>query len=362
MLSETASDATSITDEHSVISIGTDQDDPLPSASTPATKLATELANMVQRPNTHVALHFAQTVEEYASLRNCMVLMGESKHKIFKRLVTKSNFREVELFLLQKENVNMTTRLALGGAFANTHPACTTLLRNIFRLCPLLYKSILPAADLSPDMINGDDNDDDDDELDIVDDESHKAIHTWSKLKTAECRAANLPSGIQYLDEMDTFRSRLLDAYNTDYGVQNIYLSGRTGRGLRWWRNISFYDPKEQRRVTHRVGDVVCVLDKSPNKFAILTGILTHSIGSSPRAFLQVKLLEKLSSGYGCNDLVLGLNYYQKTSRVVMLGMPLLGEEKDVFWMLQVRHTTNGWRRDIESDLLLHCDWNLRFM
>lgn len=117
--------------------------------------------------------------------------------------------------------------------------------------------------------------------------------------------------------------------------------------------------------MTHRVGDVVRVLDKpscSPNEFAILTGILTHSIGSSPRAFLQVKLLEKLSSGYGCNDLVLGLNYYQKTSRVVMLGMPLLGEEKDVFWMLQVRHTTHGWRRDIESDLLLHCDWNLRFM
>lgn len=44
-------------------------------------KKGKELEAFLTRPNFHIALHFQDTVKEFASMRNVHVLVGESKHK-----------------------------------------------------------------------------------------------------------------------------------------------------------------------------------------------------------------------------------------------------------------------------------------
>lgn len=50
-------------------------------SSTAPSKKAAEYKRQEQRPNMHIALHFRDTVREYASMVNCHVLAGENKHK-----------------------------------------------------------------------------------------------------------------------------------------------------------------------------------------------------------------------------------------------------------------------------------------
>ncbi|KAF1816368.1 hypothetical protein P152DRAFT_388522 [Eremomyces bilateralis CBS 781.70] len=50
----------------------------------------------IKKPNMHTALHYPQLAEEYAMPSNCNVLVGEDKHRFFKKVIYQTNHQKVE--------------------------------------------------------------------------------------------------------------------------------------------------------------------------------------------------------------------------------------------------------------------------
>ena len=63
-----------------------------------------------QRPNVHIGLHYEEAMKEYGLPNNCNVLIGEDKHRWFKKIVYNTNFSNVERHLLLRESLQQTTR------------------------------------------------------------------------------------------------------------------------------------------------------------------------------------------------------------------------------------------------------------
>lgn len=104
------------------------------------------LANMKALPNVHIGLHLKYFAEMYGTLWNIAVLIGEEKHRAFKRHAPSTNHRGIELQLLQKVNIEQTIRFILDDAFVNSHPGITFVLNTLRNDCPNLFDRLLPFA------------------------------------------------------------------------------------------------------------------------------------------------------------------------------------------------------------------------
>jgi hypothetical protein len=79
--------------------------------------LAQTYLNSMKLPNLHTALHYPALAEEYAMPANLNVLIGEDKHRFFKKVVYTTNHQHPGRDLLQKENIRQTLRLLLANSF-----------------------------------------------------------------------------------------------------------------------------------------------------------------------------------------------------------------------------------------------------
>jgi hypothetical protein len=135
-----------------------------------------------RRPNIHVALHYADQLNEYGLVSNCNVSIGEDKHRWFKQIIYNTNFSNVEKHLLSRENMQQTIRLTLLGAFLQDEPAITSQLRHLFECCPALFESLLPKSERQ------EDERDDDDSLLIQSDDGHSQAAVLHCLQPKYCR------------------------------------------------------------------------------------------------------------------------------------------------------------------------------
>ena len=90
------------------------------------------------RPNLHVGLHYQALIGEYATPCNLNVLIGEDKHRLFKKIIYQSNFHQPELFLLQREQLQQTIRLVLADAFDEDDFESHEAMRRVQETCPAL--------------------------------------------------------------------------------------------------------------------------------------------------------------------------------------------------------------------------------
>jgi len=127
--------------------------------------LAQTYLNSMRLPNVHVAVHYLALAEEYAIPANCNVLIGEDKHRHFKKVIYTTNHQHPERDLLHKENIRQTLRLILTNSFSH-EPTITRVVKEIFAVCPLLFSTLLPRSeqmDLEGSLISQNDDDDDED-------------------------------------------------------------------------------------------------------------------------------------------------------------------------------------------------------
>jgi hypothetical protein len=68
------------------------------------TKKGLKYGNDQGRPNVHTALHFQPMMDEYGSPAQNHVLIGEDKHRGFKKAVYRTNHNKVTYQLLHQES------------------------------------------------------------------------------------------------------------------------------------------------------------------------------------------------------------------------------------------------------------------
>ena len=71
-------------------------------------KAADQWIKSKNRPNVHTALHYPTLIGEYGTPCNLNVLIGKDKHGFFKKVIYQSNFRHPELFLLERERLQLS--------------------------------------------------------------------------------------------------------------------------------------------------------------------------------------------------------------------------------------------------------------
>lgn len=65
----------------------------------------------------YIAIYYPRLCKEYRLLVNFNVLIGEDKHRIFKKWIYTTNHRYPKKDLLIKENLRQTLRFALANGF-----------------------------------------------------------------------------------------------------------------------------------------------------------------------------------------------------------------------------------------------------
>ncbi|KAI9749166.1 MAG: Glutathione reductase [Chaenotheca gracillima] len=198
-------------------------------------KRGKEFRSFQFRPNVHQGLHLADLAKEYGTPYNCHVLQGEDQHRIYKEWVTSTNFRDVEKVLLSRENVQLTLRLCLGGAYARDEPDITKALSKMHQQCPTLFESILPPSERL--------TEDDESYLEIQDDAKHSqpaALYCLSRRYVLE--ELKFPINARHLHVNDPFLVQVRRAYAVDYDKPSAM--GLERWPFQWCRKIIFTDPQ----------------------------------------------------------------------------------------------------------------------
>jgi len=95
-------------------------------------KRALQYTNDSKKPNVHIGLHYELVKDEYGLPSHIHVLIGEEKHRWFKKIVYHTNHSNVERSLLNRENVQQTVRLLLAHAFQHSDPELTSLFTELY--------------------------------------------------------------------------------------------------------------------------------------------------------------------------------------------------------------------------------------
>ena len=176
-----------------------------------------DLQVMGSRPNVHIGLHLPSFAQWFGTNWNANVLVLERKHKTFKQGVIKTNLHEPERQLLLDENLMMTLRLLLGGAYDYDHAWISITVKNLLKVCPKLFQLLLPPTE----------------RVDATS-LSHIPIHDGSVKKIRPLASHWIPSlYIQRYtelpskpDEDPSFAAGLRQAYSRDYSIRNVYEFG----------------------------------------------------------------------------------------------------------------------------------------
>lgn len=158
----------------------------------------------------------------------------------FKHLITKSNHKDVELFLLRAENIDQTLRLLLGGSYDNSYPDIAAKVKRLYQHCPRLFYNVLPKLEQlllteeePHEFINGTEP--------LAEDADHTKVLLHHRLKNSERDALQLPKTAAHSHMPILFRTSLEACYKRDYNIRDVWLTGTAG--LTYWRQLSFFEP-----------------------------------------------------------------------------------------------------------------------
>ena len=177
---------------------------------------ASQYRNDRMRPNVHTALHYPMINEEYGLSSHCNVLIGEDKHRYFKKIVYQTNHSNVEKTMLLKENLGQTVRLLLMDGFKQAEPKATQMIKEIHSCCPSLFTTLLPRSE----QMQLDD--DSESRLSVVQDRYHLQPKAIGCLEPKYCREVlKLPtrSSEDSAVMSEPFKAALREAYQSDYKV-----------------------------------------------------------------------------------------------------------------------------------------------
>ena len=159
----------------------------------------------------------------------------------FKKVVYQTNHSRVEKLLLLHESLRQSFRLILMDAFADDEPEITSMVKLQYRKCPKLFDTLLTRSEQqslhSKEAL--DEEEDDYEELALQSDDAHRHTTVTGCLASHYIKN-NLKLPVRSTDPLMTphFRAMLRRAFETDYGMANVFHFGTTR--MRWCKKVSF--------------------------------------------------------------------------------------------------------------------------
>jgi hypothetical protein len=207
--------------------------------TTNLSKTAADWLRDKNRPNFHTGLHYQTFIDEFGTPCNMNVLIGEDKHRLFKKIIYQSNFRHPELFLLEREQYQQTVRLLLDGAFDRDDFDAQEAMHLVQENSPALLELLVPKSDLT---LGGfeDENENEDENADgevIRAREAQSEIEVKGKIKNRYVTSVwNLPIKA---DEMPkAFRAAMKKVYRQDFGQNVTHFRGH----LQYFKKFAYTD------------------------------------------------------------------------------------------------------------------------
>ncbi|KAI9747998.1 MAG: hypothetical protein M4579_007339 [Chaenotheca gracillima] len=337
--------------EPNILTTTTDEEpsqaDPGETSSVP-TKKAHEYRNSQGRPNIHIALHYPDIIEEYGTAFNCNVLMGEDKHKFFKKIIYQSNHRSPERMLLGRECLQQTVRFLLAGSYAATEADLTSKMDRLHRSCPSVFKAILPPSEYLEES--------DESKLGLMSDNIHQDPTAIGCIPTNFARdTLDLPIRLNHRRVDDPFVASLIKAYDIDYGIRHVVELGRLP--LQWCKKFSFTKATTNKRLSFQVGDYITFRQDCVGR---IDYIFVHEIvRGDRRMFLWVTMVETCQPQQQEKDNVLGLPLLKLKDAKSVVGLPAVSGERIYMVPLKER---DGVVSDDGEEKLLHCTWQIDFL
>ena len=276
-----------------------------PAVSKELAATAKTYMNSQKLPNLHTALHYPTLAEEYAMPANCNVLVGEDKHRAFKKVIYTTNHLRPERDLLRWENIQQTLRLLLADSFAalDNDAAITRVVKDVYAACPTLFSTLLPRSEqlsLEGSLIPETDEDD----ADVQSDHRHEHPKVIGCIQAKYCKEVlSLPTRTSQLSI--EFSSLLSKAYGTYYGMPDIVKFSHGS--FQWCKKLSFSDAESQRRQTFKIGDFMMERGRS-NEVVRIDQIMVHNWDRVRRLFVKGTRITAASLSVS-QDPVLGSGY-----------------------------------------------------
>jgi hypothetical protein len=160
--------------------------------------------------------------------------------------VQRTNKRDIEKVLLQRESLRRTLLLLIEGAFAENDPDLSARVLVMYNQCPLVFDYYLQLSDPMTDDFDDPDDPDDSDDSDaepepeeFISLHSHGSICPRSFIASRDVQEKfHIPLRLYKLPIRHPFSQSLRDAYKADYDRPNI---GNLGKNpTKWCRKVSF--------------------------------------------------------------------------------------------------------------------------
>ena len=144
----------------------------------------------------------------------------------YKKLVERTNKRDVEKTLLQQETLRRTIQFFIDGSYHDSFPLLSQYISDVYGVCPQVFDNYIGKAESRPDGI---DNEDENQENGILATEFHSKIHLWKPINSTEVgKRFRVPVRLGNLDILHPFLNRLRQAYQQDYGIHHVSNPGKT--------------------------------------------------------------------------------------------------------------------------------------
>ena len=185
-----------------------------------------------KRFNLHIGFHHENAVKHYEFSTHVNVLIGEDKHRAFKKNVYNINFVNVERSFFRRESMQQIIRLLLLKSFVTSESELIIMIDEFYQICFTSFDVLLFRFEQQQFEKN-------DDYLTIQTDDNHQKSIILIRFQVKYCKEKlNLPIRFSQLNDGQV--RRLRKAYEIDYNMLNIMHFG-TGR-ISWCKKLSLDD------------------------------------------------------------------------------------------------------------------------
>ncbi|ROT36651.1 hypothetical protein SODALDRAFT_352586 [Sodiomyces alkalinus F11] len=318
--------ASQITTATGFTNIGSINGDTLDPEKLTGSKKALAYYRMKGLLNVHVGLHLWDISYTYGMCRNAFTLLGEDKHREYKRDITKTNHRNAASTLIFRERIRKAMQFGLAGSYETSYPDIHNAFCHFRRDCKTLsirienqmqVGSIEEDAELEPLAWA----------IRIKDDPEHRRPRQSRLLKQTAIQQQDDPL-LRVLQpskepEDGEFYQLLQKAYRDDYNMTNIpVVKGDTPR---WSGRIAFTRSKNE-DICFSCGDFVWT--GSPRRLARIDGVFGHKISSSYRIFFVLTFTNSNTTELPPDE-ILGCPVYKLTDFRHIAGLPAIHPDRE---------------------------------
>ena len=250
--------------------------------------------NDTRRFNVHADVHFDRIIAEYDFFSHCNVLIGENKHRYFKKIVYYTNHSNIEKIMLLRENLRQTMRLFLLNDFANAKSETTALIKNIHQRCFSLFFTLLSR---SKQMLF--ENDDSDSRFSIIENVKHFQSIVIDCLAFKYCRNVLKLFTRSFENEKimsKSFKSSFVYDYQNDYAIFNVMHFGTIA--IQWCKKFAFTDPQTKHRMIIKMNDFVSCRESLKKRIDVF---FIHIFETQKKRFFA-KIISVLSKNFSQHD------------------------------------------------------------